>query len=93
MDEELAGALQRFHLDPDLEVAPCVTLLLLATVDTALRFRQYEGYPFKLYQICRRFCEHWRTHCLAFLSVPDEELDTGFGLRLKRAAQSAGETE
>ena len=50
MDEELTGTLQRLHLDPDLEVAPCVTLLLLATVDTVLRFRQYEGYPFKLYQ-------------------------------------------
>ena len=92
-EEDLSGVLRRLRLDPTLDVAACVTLLLLVSMDVVLRFGMYEQYPFKCFELSRAYNEHWRVKCMDFLQVPDEHLDVGFSLRLKQLALAAGATE
>ena len=87
LDADLASTFRRMHLDASLDVGAAVILLLQVAIDTFVRFQQYERYPCLAYKLCRKYCEHWRVNCLDFLSVADEELDTGFSLKLKRCCR------
>ena len=77
-DKDLSVLLRRLRLDPDLDVAALVTLVLLVSIDVHLRFGQYQAYPYKCWELCRSYNEHWRRSCMEFLCVPDEQLDAGF---------------
>ena len=92
-DEDLSRLLRRLRWDPELDVAALVTLVFLVSIDVFVRFGQYEAYPYKLFELCRSHNEHWRVNCMQFLGVSDEDLDTGFSLRLKQLALGSGETE
>ena len=49
-DADVSLLLQRLHLDPQLDVGPLLTLVMLVSIDAVERFRHYEAYPFKCFQ-------------------------------------------
>ena len=78
------------RLDPSLDSMAALTAMLGTLSETLIRFKQFETYPCLLYQLCGAYNPEYRLACVQFLSVPDDQLDPGFGLRIKLMALSRG---
>ena len=56
--------------------------------------QQYRCWPFAAYKLCRKFNPHGYIYAaMEFLQMPDELLDEGFGLPLRKLAFKMGKTE
>ena len=78
------------HLDPDLDVSACVAVLLGAAVEVCLRFQHYKQWPYQAWKLSRVYNpDGHRAACVAFLNMPEEMLDFGFGLPLRKLCTAA----
>jgi len=90
---DLTRICRRMHLDKNLAAAECFTLLLGVCVELSVRFRQYEGFPYRAHTLSKKFNAGYIPACVDFLQTPSQQLDTGFSLPLKKLAERGRETE
>ena len=91
--QDLHRLLHRLHLDPDLDKGAAVAVLLAETMDLCLRFRMYSTWPFAAWTLSSRYnLAGYIPACMDFLDMPEDKLDVGFGLQLKRLAEGAAPT-
>jgi hypothetical protein len=84
----------KLHLDAELDLGPAVALLVSVVMDVCLRFREYLLWPFAAYTLSKKHNpDGYVLACRHFLELPDEMLDTGFGLPLRRLVLQAGDGE
>ena len=62
----VASALDR---DDVLDAPVAMTLLIGVAIDTLVRFKQYEGYPYLLHALCKEYNPEYSVACLDFLQV------------------------
>lgn len=90
---DLGRLLGDLHLDPGLDYAACVALLMATVMELFLRFREYSKWPYAAWALCKHYNpEAYIVSCLAFLEEPEDNLDQGFGLPLRRLAHRRGAT-
>ena len=91
--QDFGRLLGQLYLDPALDVAATLTLLVGTTADICVRFAQYLAWPFRAYRLSRQFNpQAFEAACMDFLVARPEELDEGFGLPLQRLALKQGDT-
>ena len=76
--------------DTQLDVSAAVTLLFSALLDILTRFKQHEDWPYLVFRLCQAYDADFEFNCLRFLRVPDDQLDPGFSLQLKKLALAQG---
>ena len=92
LSADISRVLFRLHLDPDLQVTSFLPVLLSIGIEVCVRFEEYEEWPYRAYTLSRKFnADGYVTACLHFLEMPNESLDTGFGLPLWRFCQRIGD--
>ena len=90
---DLHRLLGSLYLDPELDVAATVAELIAVAMEICLRFKVYKQWPFQAWKLCRLYNrEGYAAFCMQFLSLPEEQLDLGFGLPLRKLA-TAGRSE
>ena len=91
VSQDLLQCLVLLHTDPGLgngrQLGETVEQLLLTASELALRFRQYQMYPFRLVLCSSRLnpCGH-SLEIEKFLEASEDALDVGYGLPLHREA-------
>ena len=94
LSSDFARIIGAFHLDPDLDVSAALALLLAVAMEVAIRFREYSQWPYLAYTLSSTYNpDGYISACVDFVGIPDEQLDVGFGLPLRRLANRAGSTD
>ena len=79
------------HMDLDLDVLATVTVLLAVALEVCVRFEEYKRWPFQAWRLRRQYNpDGYGAFCMSFISSPDELLDLGFGLPLRKLALECG---
>ena len=77
--------------DPRIEVGATTGVILAVSMELILRMRRYQEYPFKLCLLSKTHCpDKHLTHINEFLNLPDERLDVGCGLEIRKEAWKCG---
>ncbi|CAK0880092.1 unnamed protein product [Prorocentrum cordatum] len=85
--EHLRRLLPLLCVDEKLVVPACLTALLVTQAHIVMRFDMYGRFPGKLWMMSRRRNPMgYSRKCEEFLQVPDDDLDLGYSLALKREA-------
>ena len=88
---DLDRVMGSLHLDLDLDVLATVTVLLAVALEVCVRFDEYKRWPFQAWRLCRQYSpDGYGAFCMSFLSLPDELLDFGFGLLVRKLALESG---
>ena len=92
--EDLGRLLGSLHLDPQLDLAGAVSLLVATSVEVVLRFDQYSVWPGAGWRLCQKYNqEGYMVACVEFLGLAEDQLDYGFGVPLRQLARLAGVRE
>ena len=82
---------QGSRIDSQLDVPATVEGALVTTVHTLVRFAEYKGYPYKLWESSKAWNPvGWLDAIRIFLSADDQHLDYAFSLQKKTTALSKG---
>ena len=91
VEEDLVRVLGKLHLDPDLDVAACSSLLFATASEISMRFEQYERWPYAAWALCKEFNQDgYIQACLSFVEMDQARLDNGFGKPLRQIASRFG---
>ena len=62
----VAGALGQ---DNELDAPGAMTVLIGVVIETLVRFKQYEGWPYLLHKLCKEYNPEYAVACVDFLQV------------------------
>ena len=87
--KDLYSMFGRLHLDPGLDGGACVALLLASSSELCIRFSQYSRWPYSAWALAKVYNpDGYIASCVDFLEMDIRSLDHGFGLPLRKLAES-----
>ena len=86
----LSSLVQKLNTDPNLDIGRALWSLMVTEATLLIRFSWYSDYPTKLWEICKMYNIGYLIAIEAFLWLPAERLDVGYGIQLQAKALGQG---